>query len=635
MNKFKYLSMAVLSSLALSSCNDFLDKEIEDSLTTDQYLTSDDNLLSFTWQLYGAYTWNTYETKFSWCANELTVGNVYHNYGDEGAFFFLSFDNKNANLLDGYQGLYGVISRCNMIINDIKSQVGKGVSETAVNRAIGEAKMFRGMAYFLLAEYWGKSMIVLDNVNVIASDNAFNIPLASRRCLFAQVEKDWTEAADLLPEKRWGANQERVTKASALAMLAKLYLTEAAASVNSDPAIAAPFNTTESFANLNAKASQKAQEAISAAEKAGYELVGKGGATVDQYEDIFKPRTFSKEILFALHFENGPYGAGSSRQVQFGRSKYLNSGFDAYGGEKGLTQSLFTSFASNDIRKRACCYFEDQVSTDEEPASKHTPKYTMYDGSEYYYLYNPNQTFDNGAQPFGSEAESKQLNNCRKFVYGFPSESQFSVPISIAFMRMADLYLIKAEAEMALETGAEGVSVKTPVGNADINVIRKRAGVAELSAPFALYDTDIETKKKFTYEDASGDIKEFQYTVYNTTPDLFEERRHEFALENQNWLDLKRIYYRNVFSAKEFLARQDRGFYFGHRYGMEGTPKQYSDYQRQKEIHMIDPKEPEETPVDVDKVQWFFPLPLSISSRVNTSNIYDDVDAIKSGKYQY
>ena len=59
MKLFKLIPAVVLGALTLSSCSDFLQKDSEDSLEVDQYLTSEDNLKSFTYQLYGPYTWNT------------------------------------------------------------------------------------------------------------------------------------------------------------------------------------------------------------------------------------------------------------------------------------------------------------------------------------------------------------------------------------------------------------------------------------------------------------------------------------------------------------------------------------------------------------------------------------------------
>ena len=55
--KLKYISMLVLgASLGLTSCNDFLDKEPESSVTPASYFTSEADLAAYTVNLYGFFT---------------------------------------------------------------------------------------------------------------------------------------------------------------------------------------------------------------------------------------------------------------------------------------------------------------------------------------------------------------------------------------------------------------------------------------------------------------------------------------------------------------------------------------------------------------------------------------------------
>lgn len=625
MKQFKLIPLAVLASLTMSSCDDVLTKDSEDTVTTEQYLSNDQNLLSFTYHLYGPYTWTNYESKFAWCANELTVGNVYHNYGDEGEFFFLSFGEGNAQLLNGYQALYGLISRCNMIINELEGQCGPGVSPMARERAKGEAYLFRGYAYYLLTEYWGESYIVTNNSNIIVSDAAFNVPKADRACMYAQAEKDLTMAARMLPDNRWGNKGERPSKAAAHGMLGKLYLTMAAATTN-DGDCQYKFNVPagESFDSYNKKAIEHINVAL-------------GGAYLESganYENIFWPKTYNPENLFSLYFEEGPYGAGAQRQIMFARSKYMDGGDDYYGGEKGLTVTLFKSFEQNDVRKKACCYYTDAVM-DADPNRK--PMYKMYADPDYAYYYNPNKTLVNS--PYGSEPESPCLNAVRKFVYGMHLTNKFSAPLTFPILRTADLYLMRAEANLALETGA--VAVWTPSKDKkvldDINVVRVRAGVPEKKdIAVALYDTDPRVSTTFVDDrDPSAPKTYGPYDTYSDTYDLFEERRHEFALECQNWLDLKRIYYRNAGSGNEFLKHQDRGWTYGQRLGIEDFAKGETQYQRTKELHMADESLPDEKAINLENVKWFFPIPAAVKSTANNGPLYTNAESISNGTYPY
>ncbi|MCQ2191993.1 MAG: RagB/SusD family nutrient uptake outer membrane protein [Paludibacteraceae bacterium] len=624
MKQFKLIPLAVLASLTMSSCSDLLEKDSEDTVTIDQYLTSDANLLSFTYHIYGPYTWTNYDSKFSWCANELTVGNVYHNFGDEGSFFFLQFSETNAHLLNGYQCLYGVISRCNMIINDLDKQCGSGVSAEAKKRAKGEAYLMRGYCYFLLTEYWGEVPIITNNNKTILADKSNDIKKASRRCVYAQAERDFKKAEEMLPANRWGTSNERPAKVAAKGMLAKLYLTMGAAAATPDLANH-KFNAEKSFNEYNQDAIKILDEIIPSCYL----------ESTANYENIFWPKSYNQENLFSLYFEQGPYGAGSQRQIMWGRSKFMNSGENAYGGEKGLTVTLFNSFEPSDIRKKACSYYADGDKMDD--AKEHTPVYKMYSGPDYVYYYNPSKTLVDKKglcnSPYGSEPEMPCKNALRKFVYRMPVTNEFSAALSLPILRTADLYLMRAEAKMALETGAPDVFAKSSAGLEDLNVVRQRAGLTAYNQPVALYDTDAEQTTTFVDDRDASDVKEYSYKTYSNKYDLFEERRHEFALECQNWLDLKRIYYRNQASALEFLEHQDRGWVYGNKLGVE-VAKGDAQYQRQYELNTADPTLPAETPIDTKNVAWFFPVPSAVASSLS-SKTFDDLDQIKKGSYPY
>lgn len=617
--KLKYLSLLAGASLMFSSCEDFLDRQSQDAITVDNYLTSDDNLLAFTYQVYGPYAWDTYEDKFSWCAGELMPGNVYHNYGDEGQFSSFEFNNTNALLLNGYTSLYNVISRCNMLISEMPKSVSSNVSEEAVKRAVAEAKMYRGYAYFLLTEYWGETFLVLKNTDVIASGTNNQIQKASREVLYAQIEKDWTEAYNDLPATPWGNKGERVTKVAAKGMLAKLYLTMASCQ-----------NKLASNNYVCPDPDKFYNDAISAINSTldGLGAAGKGLADKDNYEDIFMTR-HHKEVLFALEFESGEYGAGSSRQIQFARSKQnFNQDKDAYGGEKGLSATIFENFDDKDIRKRACCYY----TTDDKTGDYDGYEYTLNAGGPYQYRIAPNNWDDSR---YGDEAVGRVLNHCRKFVYNTPLDDKFSCPLTFPILRVADLYLMRAEAKMAL--ASKDVRDTVAAGIEDVNLIRNRAGLDNVKK-IAMYDPDFIQKRTIT--NWTGSLN-YQADYYLEKYDLMTERVHEFALENQSWLDVKRLFYRDEDAARGYLRERDRGWYYGEALDLDGKAKAKKDFMRQRDICELsklkpDSKtEPEEKVIDTDKVQWFLPLPVKIENAGYAAGLYTDVNAVKSGNYPY
>ena len=650
-----YKSVALLfGAMSLfSSCEDFLTRDPQDSYLLEDFLNSDDKLSEYTKQVCGPLTWNGFDDKFSWCVGELYSGNVYHNFADEGQFHFMSFTANNAHISNGYTSLYSVIAKCNHIINDIPGIAAKnGLSETVLKNVIGEAKMYRGMAYFFLAEYWGASPIILHNSETVSKDLAPQVTKADRKSLYTLIEKDWKEAVDLLPTHPRENN--RVWKASALGMLTKLYVTMASCQANLDEPGSYKCDNPDEYYG---KAKKYGKECISLCKENSVDLTPK-----EEYDRMFQPGSENPEILFALLFEQGVYAQGCSRQIQFARSKHLAAGGNAYGGEKGLTTNLFNSYEKGDARLDATSYYigtfdvnhTDRMTLEEiENGTAHS--YTLMDAPDgkntYYYFLNPNKSLKQKERDkyFGNEPNSAIFNHCRKFVYSVkPTNSEFSINLTFPLLRLADVYLLVAEAQMGME--AKSVDSETSSGDSYINYVRNRAGLKDTTkVAFCMPDifagnADVATA---TVQDPDG--KDVPITascdMYKTTYDLMLERRHEFALENQAWLDIKRLYYRNPKAAKQYIESQDRAYVYGEKFGLEGSPTKMSDFQRQRLIHDLSVKANKVNPayaeqasegvIELDKLQFFLPVPASVAKTANFNTINDYSAQILSGEYQY
>lgn len=648
-----YKSAALLfGAMSLfSSCEDFLTRDPQDSYLLSDYLNSDAKLDVYTKQISGPLTWFGYDDKFSWCVGELYSGNVYHNYADEGQFHFMSFTANNAHISNGYQSLYGVIAKCNHIINDIPNIAREnGLSETAINKAIGEAKMYRGMAYFLLAEYWGTAPIILDNAKVVSQDLAPQITKADRKSLYTLIEKDWKEAADLLPENAQSGC--RVWKASAYGMLCKLYVTMA--SCQRDLGMEGQYvcdNPNEYY-----------QKAIDCGNKS-LEFCDYLEQGYENYDKMFQPGVESKEILFALLFEQGVYGQGCSRQIQFARSKFLTGGGDAYGGEKGLTTTLFDSYEkAKDIRLKATSYYwgpddtysDSRTKVDAQTNGGQGHFYTLVCEPEkkYYYFLNPTKSLSKADMSnfYGQEPNSAVFNHCRKFVYGIkPTNSPFSVDLKVPFLRVADVLLLVAEAKMGKENAE--VSNASTAGIKEVNLVRQRAGLDPIEKiAFCVEDSvkyNSVTDSAVVVNEAGEEVTvRATCDKYFPTYDLMLERRHEFALENLCWLDIKRLYYRNEKAAVDYIKGQDRGCTYGEKFGAEVKAQSRADFQRQCLIHDLSQRANEKNPaayavqasegvIEYDKLQFFLPVPASVPATQNNSIVKDYSEQIEKGEYPY
>lgn len=114
---------------------------------------------------------------------------------------------------DNYVGIF----RANQVLDNVPNI---SMDETLKQRVLGEAKFMRGLFYYHLVTLWGNVPLML------ATSTPNDKPATSSQAeVWAQIEKDLTEASAVLPVKYTsGADIGRATKGSAQALLAKAYL---------------------------------------------------------------------------------------------------------------------------------------------------------------------------------------------------------------------------------------------------------------------------------------------------------------------------------------------------------------------------------------------------------------------------
>jgi hypothetical protein len=113
-----------------------------------------------------------------------------------------------------YRGIY----RANQVITNVPSIQ---MDETLKKRYLAEAKFWRATYYFNLVVLWGPVPLVLQPSQ--PTDLPSN---ATVDAIWAQVEKDLSEAVNDLPVSYDNSNIGRITKGAAYAMLGKVYLQE-------------------------------------------------------------------------------------------------------------------------------------------------------------------------------------------------------------------------------------------------------------------------------------------------------------------------------------------------------------------------------------------------------------------------
>jgi starch-binding outer membrane protein, SusD/RagB family len=395
------------------------------------------------------------------------AGDVYHNWDQEGQFFFLTVQDGNSILGQGWTGLYRVISYANSIINDLPPAASGNVPESAINKALGEAHFFRAAAYYFLAEFWGDVPIV-ENATALVTSNNLILPKNTRASIYEFMRRDLEYAETNLPATD---DPGRVTKWSAKGLLAKMYLTMA--------------QNDKTQANFD-KAKQYADDVIK----------NSGAALMTNYADLWKiQNNNNSESLWSLQWIMNGWSFGNSRQSVFGRSSVITGNTQAWGGGKSLTYGFMQDVEFGDARRKSIYMAPGDVY----------PEINVATGGYTYNIVNR----DNAGTVL--ESAAPLLNNIKKYIVGSSSDvpgvgSNQDVAQCQPFLRLADVYLIYVEAAIG---NAESTAEVTALDY--FNTIRRRAQLPEKSSVTFL-ELMKERRIEFAVEGIRWfDIKRFYY----------------------------------------------------------------------------------------------------------------------------
>jgi starch-binding outer membrane protein, SusD/RagB family len=250
MKKYKQILLPVLITaiiiVAVWGCNKgFLDKKPIGQYTIETYFTDDAKAFQAVVGVYDVSGWDKTFDRMFWTLGD--GGSDDSNFGmnrDDGSPPFVDInpvtDYTNVAAAkfspafeNMYKGFYEGINRANIAINGIEKSP---VSEQKKTRFIAECKALRAIYYFMLVNYYGGVPLFTRPINPGNAEDV-NIPRATARQVYDQIEKDLTEAIPALPAKQATIDEKmvgRITKGAAGTLLAKVYLfdkkyTEAAA----------------------------------------------------------------------------------------------------------------------------------------------------------------------------------------------------------------------------------------------------------------------------------------------------------------------------------------------------------------------------------------------------------------------
>jgi len=135
-----------------------------------------------------------------------------------------SYDAANELINGQWTGYYNIVSAANNAIAQMASfteTLTNEESKAEAEQAVGDAKFIRAFAYFRIVNMWGNVPII---DRIMTSEELAAVGQSSADEVYQLIISDLEDAISRLPEKWEKAYTGRVTKYSAMALLAKVYL---------------------------------------------------------------------------------------------------------------------------------------------------------------------------------------------------------------------------------------------------------------------------------------------------------------------------------------------------------------------------------------------------------------------------
>lgn len=481
MKKINVIMVAALAglSLSLTGCSeDFLDQKPKGQYTAPTYYSSDKAVMKGTEPLYNRAWFNFNRRAFvgmgSYRAND--AWNPY--VSAEFAKFQVTGLTEDMSL--AWSSLYNVVTMSNAVLYNLQHYTTSAVTESVKNAAEGECYLMRGWAYFYLLRGWGDNILFEDNQKMV--DNPVQ-PLNPETDVLKFIVRDFRKAVELLPET---GTDHHPSRYAAKAALAKALLAQSGWS---------------SEKGDHSRDDKILQEVVTLCD----EVINCGQySLLPNYEDLFKAQNNdNSETILAM--------------------RWADPNTDEWGTRNALYSDLaFPEVTDVNVWGGALVASVDMIDIyNEEPADSARINATFF---------TPNHHYSYIKKAEGGYTYAHNWMQLKKGVLGTKADvapcnlAQMASPLNTYIQRLADVYLMKAEA--ILGNNAETSDAQAL---AAFNAVRVRAGV--------------EPYTKITFSD------------------LIRERRIEFCMEYCNWWDMVTWYRWKPQTMLDFFNnKQHRGF---------------------------------------------------------------------------
>lgn len=478
--KTKHILMAstlAATALMTTSCgSDFLDKTPSGNYTAPTYYSSDAAVKKGTEPLYNK-AWFNFNRRALIGMGSFRANDGWNPYVNaEFANFKVTALTEELGL--AWSALYNVVTMSNATLANLEEYCTNGVTPSVKQAAEGECYLIRGWAYFYLLRGWGDNILFEDNNKLVQTPIQ---PLNTEADVLKFIIRDFRKAAELLPET---GTDHHPSKYAAKAALAKALLAQSGWEEGS---------TTDH---------QRNETTLKEVKELCDEVINCGQySLMSNYEDLFKAQNNdNSETVLAMRWaspNSGEWGAMNATYSDLAFPEVTD--VNVWGGNLSPSCDMLDYY-------------------NEDPADSIRRKATWFSPNSYYsYI----------KKADGGYTYKHNWMQCKKGVLGTKNDvepaalAQMASPLNTYIQRLADVYLMKAEAILG-----NNESTSDPEALAAFDAVHNRARVE------AVHPTSI------------------------TLMDLIRERRIEFCMEYFNWWDMVTWYRWKPQTMLNFFNRQ-------------------------------------------------------------------------------
>lgn len=478
--KTKHILMAstlAATALMTTSCgSDFLDKTPSGNYTAPTYYSSDAAVKKGTEPLYNK-AWFNFNRRALIGMGSFRANDGWNPYVNaEFTNFKVTALTEELGL--AWSALYNVVTMSNATLANLEEYCTNGVTPSVKQAAEGECYLMRGWAYFYLLRGWGDNILFEDNNKLVQTPIQ---PLNTEADVLKFIIRDFRKAAELLPET---GTDHHPSKYAAKAALAKALLAQSGWEEGS---------TTDH---------QRNETTLKEVKELCDEVINCGQySLMSNYEDLFKAQNNdNSETVLAMRWaspNSGEWGAMNATYSDLAFPEVTD--VNVWGGNLSPSCDMLDYY-------------------NEDPADSIRRKATWFSPNSYYsYI----------KKADGGYTYKHNWMQCKKGVLGTKNDvepaalAQMASPLNTYIQRLADVYLMKAEAILG-----NNESTSDPEALAAFDAVHNRARVE------AVHPTSI------------------------TLMDLIRERRIEFCMEYFNWWDMVTWYRWKPQTMLNFFNRQ-------------------------------------------------------------------------------